>query len=48
MGFKIFKEMMGEELFEQKMEEADEVNVEHRFHQRFYGDVLDQEISKIW
>ena len=27
MGFKIFKEMMGEELFEQKMEEADEVNV---------------------
>ena len=31
MGFKIFKEIMGEELFEQKMEEADEVNVEHRF-----------------
>ena len=30
MGFKIFKEMMGEEFFEQKMEEADEVNVEHR------------------
>ena len=29
MGFKIFKEMMGEELFEQKMEEADEVNVVH-------------------
>ena len=25
MGFKIFKEMMGEELFEQKMEQADEV-----------------------
>jgi len=26
MGFKIFKEMMGEELFEKKMEEADEVS----------------------
>lgn len=25
MGFKIFKEIMGEELFERKMEEADEV-----------------------
>ena len=25
MGFQIWKEMMGEELFEQKMEEADEV-----------------------
>jgi len=27
MGFKIFTEMMGEELFEKKMEEADEVNM---------------------
>ena len=26
MGFKIFKEIMGEELFKRKMEEADEVN----------------------
>ena len=34
MGFKIFKEMMGEELFEQKMAEADEVNVERRLHLR--------------
>ena len=25
MGFRIFKEMMGEELFEKKMKEADEV-----------------------
>ena len=25
MGFKIFKEIMGEELFKRKMEEADEV-----------------------
>ena len=25
MGFKIFKEMVGEELFEKKMAEADEV-----------------------
>ena len=32
MGFKIFKEMNGEKLFEQKMEEADEVNVGERFH----------------
>ena len=48
MGFKIFKEMMGEELFEKKMEEADEVNMGHRFHLRFYGDVLDREISRIW
>lgn len=39
MGFKIFKEIMGEELFEQKVAEADEVNVEHRFHLQFYGDV---------
>lgn len=40
MGFKIFKEIMGEELFEKKMEEADEVNMwgtGYRFHQRFYG-----------
>ena len=26
MGFKIFKEIMGEEPFKRKMEEADEVN----------------------
>lgn len=48
MGFKIFKEMMGEALFEQKMEEADEVNVGRRFHLRFYGDLLGREISRIW
>ena len=35
MGFKIFKEMMGEELFEQKMEQADEVG-EVGWHQQFY------------
>ena len=27
MGFKIFKETMGEELFEKKMAEADEVGI---------------------
>lgn len=50
MGFKIFKEIMGEELFEQKVAEADEVNVEHRFHLQFYGDhgaCLGREISRI-
>jgi len=28
MGFKLFKEMRGEELFEEKMKEADEVSVQ--------------------
>lgn len=31
MGFKIFKEIMGEELFKRKMEEADEVNTRQIF-----------------
>lgn len=35
MGFKMWKEMMGEELFEQKMEEADEVRGA-KWHQKFY------------
>ena len=32
MGFKIFKEMMGEELFDKKMEEADEVTHDYTFY----------------